>query len=250
MAARCWRLIDSGPGEPAHNMAVDRALLASADSRPVLRLYGWSPAALSLGYFQPVEPFVALAREAGLVLVRRPTGGGAIHHDQELTFGIVATPGRDGYPAAVIEAYEWVHAVLVDALARVGVTVHLRGGDAPLSVRPRTAGLCFADITALDLVDIDGRKLVGSAQRRTGGRVLHHGSIPLEVPALTPGSSSVALRAGRAVARDELAEIVAEVFATRVRGSGLLADTLNADELREAERLAPGCRLAQAGGPA
>ena len=113
-----------------------------------------------------------------------------------------------------------------------------RGGDAPLSTGPRSAGLCFAGTTALDLVLRDGRKLVGSAQRRRGGRVLHHGSIPLSPPALTPDSGSVRDLAGRPVAWDELCEIVTEAFATSLRGPGLLPDALSAEEALAVEETA------------
>jgi lipoate-protein ligase A len=115
--------------------------------------------------------------------------------------------------------------------------VRPRGGDAPLSTRPRDATLCFHDHTALDLVDRRGRKLAGSAQRRTAGRVLHHGSIPLAVPALTPGSGSVADAAGREVGWDELADALVAVFARRF-ATALDADELSPQERRDAERLA------------
>jgi len=197
-APRAWRLLRTGPGAPAFNMALDEALLRG-DGPPALRLYAWDPPALSLGWFQPPEAFdAAAARAAGAVLVRRPTGGGAIHHERELTFSIAAEPGRDGYPAGTVEAYRWVHGVLTRALATVGAAVHEHGG-ARLSTRPRDATLCFHDHTALDLVDAAGRKVAGSAQRRVGARVLHHGSLPLQVPALSPASGSVSLAAGRAV---------------------------------------------------
>ena len=105
-ATATWRLLPSGPGAPAWNQALDEALLRSADRRPLLRLYGWELQALSLGYFQPLEPFVDVARGAGVVIVRRATGGGAIHHADELTFSIVATPGSDGYSADIVPAYD------------------------------------------------------------------------------------------------------------------------------------------------
>ncbi len=212
-----WRLLRDGAATPALNLATDEALLQSADPRAVLRLYAWSPAALSLGHFQPLEGFdLAAAAAAGAVVVRRPTGGGAIHHDRELTFCIAARPGHDGYPADVVEAYVLVHDILREALSALGAEVAPHGGSAPLSTRPRDATLCFMDHTALDLLDRAGRKVVGSAQRRTGGRVLHHGSLPLEVPALTPGSGSVSLAAGRPVSWDELADVVVATFARRL----------------------------------
>ncbi|MHC4844653.1 MAG: lipoate--protein ligase family protein [Planctomycetota bacterium] len=232
-----WRLLRDGAGTPALNMAVDEALLRGADRRPVLRLYAWEPAALSLGWFQPMEAFTDAAASAGAVIVRRPTGGGAIHHDRELTFCLVATPGEDGYPAGVEEAYEFVHDALRDALATLGAELHPRGGDAPLSTRPRDATLCFDDHTALDLLDGQGRKVVGSAQRRSGGRVLHHGSIPLDVPSLTPEAGSLALAAGRAVSWDEAADALVAGFSSRLPGP-LVADTLSPEEREEADRLA------------
>jgi len=239
-APRTWRLLRDGPGAPAHNMAVDEALLHSADPRAVLRLYAWDPPGLSLGYFQPLEGFDLRAAEAaGAVVVRRLTGGGAIHHDRELTFAIAARPGHDGYPADVVEAYRTVHALLRAALGSLGVAVAPRGGDAPLSTRPRAATLCFEDHTALDLLDAAGRKLVGSAQRRTGGRVLHHGSIPLEAPALTPGASSVALVAGRAVGWDEVADAVQDAFAQGL-GVRFQPDALAPAEAEAARALAAG----------
>jgi len=223
-------LLRSGAGEPAWNLALDEALLLSSDARPVLRLYAWEPAGLSLGHFQPAAPFVDRAVQAGAQLVRRPTGGGAIHHDRELTFCFIATPGEDGYPSAVEDAYRAVHALLVDALAELGAEVRFRGGDAPLSVHPRAATLCFEDTTSFDLVDARGAKLVGSAQRRRDGRVLHHGSIPLETPSLTPSAASLAGLTGRSVSWDAAADAVQRVFAEGLCRGGMGADTPSAAE--------------------
>src|SRR5262245_37388016 len=83
-----WRLIVTWGGEPGWNMALDEALLATSDPRPVLRFYTWEPHALSLGYFQRWESLAA--RAGASVLVRRFSGGGAIHHADELTFSIAA----------------------------------------------------------------------------------------------------------------------------------------------------------------
>lgn len=236
MSRASWRLIRSGAGSPSFNLAADQALLDGDDPRPVLRLYAWRPAALSLGRFQPLEPFLAGAHAAGLAVVRRPTGGGAIHHDDELTFSVVSRPGHDGYPAGIDEAYVCIHAVVREALAGLGVRVEPRGGSAPRSVHPRAATLCFEDTTAHDLVDGQGRKVVGSAQRRTGGRVLHHGSIPLTVPALSPGSGSVGLAAGRAITWDAVAEALVRAFGVQM-SADLQSDELSPSERRRADSL-------------
>lgn len=237
---RPWRLIRSGPGAPAWNLACDRALLESADPRPVLRLYAWEPAALSLGHFQPLEPFLGPARAAGVPVVRRPTGGGAIHHDQELTFCLVARPGEDGYPADVVGAYRWVHQLVAGALESLGAALAFRGDEAPLSVRPRDASLCFEETTAMDLVDRSGRKVVGSAQRRSHGRVMHHGSIPLTRPSLSPGSGSLEELLERPVSWEQVAESLVERFATSGPAGGLVPDTLTAAERQAIDGLLAG----------
>ncbi len=233
-----WRLLRSAEESPAWNLGLDEALLRDVEARPTLRFYGWKPAALSLGHFQPLGPFEALARAAGVPIVRRPTGGGAIHHVDELTFSIVAQAGADGYPAETVEAYRVVHDVVASALASLGAHVATRDESLPLSVAPGAATLCFHDTTALDLVvpHVDGRKLVGSAQRRIGERVLHHGSIPLSVPALTPEAASVELAAGRRVSWDELADALATSAAAWL--GPLEPGELTENEQSEAARLA------------
>jgi len=233
-----WRLLRLGAATGPWNLACDEALLRSEDPRPALRLYAWSPAALSLGYFQPVEPFVARARRAGVALVRRPTGGGAIHHDRELTFALVAVPGRGGYPADVVEAYRRVHGAVADAARSLGADLAPRGGDAALAVKPRDATLCFEDTTSLDLVDRrTGLKVVGSAQRRRGGRVLHHGSIPLETPELSPGAGSLSASAGRRVPWDELADALVIAFDASFCQGGLAPSELSSAERSSARSL-------------
>ena len=235
MSERPWRLLRTGAGAPEFNMALDEALLRGGGP-PALRLYAWDPPALSLGWFQPRQGFDEQAvRAAGARIVRRPTGGGAIHHDRELTFSIAAEPGRDGYPADVVGAYTWVHERLREALAAVGARVTPQGGGR-LSTRPRDATLCFHDLTALDLVDAHGRKVAGSAQRRVGARVLHHGSLPLEVPRLSPDGGAVSLAAGRHVGWDELADALVAAFAAALP-AGLQPDALTPDERARAEEL-------------
>jgi len=237
---RHWRLLRTGFDRPAFNLACDDALLRSKDPAPVLRLYGWRPAALSLGYFQPLEPFLEPAQRAGVEVVRRPTGGGAIHHDDELTFSLIASPGLDGYPAGIVEAYELVHRLLVEGFAGLGAELRFRGGATRLSVRPRDASLCFEDTTSIDLVDASGRKVVGSAQRRVDGRVLHHGSIPLSVPSLTPTAGALGPVAGRELTWDEAADTVQEVFSRGLCGGQVEPSALSADEKRSADSLMTG----------
>lgn len=170
-----WRLITTWGADPAFNMGLDEALLESAESPPTLRFYSWRPETLSLGYFQRLADVPGAARARAVV--RRITGGGAIHHARELTFSIAAPLDHPLYRGAVAESYARVHAAIVATLAELGIAAALRG-DRDLASDREGTGMCFHRSTALD-VAWGGRKGVGSAQRRKRGRVLHHGSIKL-----------------------------------------------------------------------
>ena len=210
-AGETWRLLLTWDAPPGFNMALDEALLAGGDPRPVLRLYTWAPEAVSLGYFQRYDEVVAAlaARAAELPrLVRRLTGGGAIHHARELTFSIAIAASHPLYRGPVADSYARVHAALAAALLLHGAAAQPRAARALASDDPESP-MCFHRSTPLDLA-WGGRKGVGSAQRRTSGRVLHHGSIKLGASALEGGVAAV-----DAVSAQALGRSLAEVFAGR-----------------------------------
>lgn len=168
-------------------MAVDEALLRLARA-PTLRLYGWQPHAVSLGWFQRSADFADLP--PGTVLVRRLTGGGAIHHGDELTFALAAD--ADLLPADVPASYALLHDAAAAALRTIGVTATRCAAGGAATARPR-ARWCFAEPGDGDLVTGRG-KLLGSAQRRLRApmpRLLHHGSLVLSRPPLTPFVAAV-----------------------------------------------------------
>lgn len=166
-----WLLLDSGPGDPAHNMALDEALLEAAPGlgRPVLRFYDWTGPAATFGYFQKhseIERVTSLRP-----LIRRPTGGGLVPHDADWTYSLAFPPAHAWHALRAAESYERVHRWLQAAFARLGVATEL----APCC-RKEIPGQCFAGYEKSDLL-WSGRKIAGAAQRRTKGGLLIQGSV-------------------------------------------------------------------------
>ncbi|TLM68933.1 MAG: lipoate--protein ligase family protein [Deltaproteobacteria bacterium] len=176
-----WRLIRSGYLSGAMNMALDDALLhavAEGVSRPILRLYRWRPATLTLGYAQSVVDSVdtAACRAAGIDVVRRPTGGRAVFHDREVTYAVIAPVGGR-FGSTVAESYRVIAGVLKEALCRFGLPAELVPGQ----MRGQTGrAVCFTAPAQHELL-IAGCKVAGCAQKRRGGAFLQHGSIPLDL---------------------------------------------------------------------
>lgn len=215
MPSATFRWIRSGPLPGARNMALDEAIAASSPVVPTVRVYRWDPWTLSLGCFQRVEaadlePFLA----AGFGATRRSTGGGAIFHADEVTYSVVLPAGDPRIPRAVPASYDWLHEAVREALAAVGIPSEVRGraSDGP------DPFFCFSRTAAIDLV-AGGRKIVGSAQRRTRTAFLQHGSIPLSPNGTAPGSTSGSeARGGRTVDAEELEAALGRAFA-RVLGA-------------------------------
>ncbi len=167
------RYLPWGCADAATNMAADESLLESAAAGSTsLRLYGWTQASLSLGYFQPAGARLGDPLWAQLPWVRRATGGGALIHHRELTYALALPADRSA-------GQDWIprmHRILARTLRTLGV------GDAiqAVSDRPQTLGdfLCFQKQTPGDLLGPLG-KVAGSAQRKVRGALLQHGSLLL-----------------------------------------------------------------------
>ena len=228
-----WRLITTWAAAPDFNMGLDEALLVTPGLPPTVRFYSWKPDTLSLGYFQKLAE-VPGAERAG-ALVRRITGGGAIHHVRELTFSISADMSLPLYASGVNESYARVHRAIARALAEFGVEANLRG-DAALESDRADTGMCFHHSTALDLI-WDGRKGVGSAQRRKSGRVLHHGSIKLGSSVLEGDIATLESRQ-RGLAPSAFAPALKQAFEAEFEVE-LEASVPEADERELARELGP-----------
>ena len=125
------RVMIDEPLGGAMNMAVDEAILQAVNeglAGPTLRLYGWSEPTISLGYFQEYAEFEADERICGLAVVRRPTGGGAILHDDEVTYSLTMPVGADDR-GDIEGLYRLVHDAAAAVLAGAGVELAYRGGE-------------------------------------------------------------------------------------------------------------------------
>lgn len=163
------------------NMARDEHLLYSNAFRPAsLRIYGWSPPTISLGYFQSIAEVGKLPEDVrSLAVVRRTTGGGAILHDREITYCLVVDDSIPVARRAPAELYRVVHECWRKVLAADGTRSELAPDEFPLPSPRSGPFFCFEKPGRTDLI-IGAEKLLGSAQRRIPGRVLQHGSLLLE----------------------------------------------------------------------
>ena len=248
-----WRLLVTEPTDGATNMAIDEAVWRgrrAGSSPPTLRFFAWEPPTISLGYGQPLDRHVDLAacHRFGVGIVRRLTGGSAIYHDgpeRELTYSVVASADDIGGGARdLLHSYQWIGRALATGLRALGAPVEMVGvarGDEP------TPAFCFARTGSCE-IELRGRKLVGSAQRRYGQTFLQHGSILLGVDAARlaavfpttadPLATLTTLEAalGHRPKFDDVAAALAAAF-EREHGIDLRPDGLDAQETAMVDRL-------------
>jgi lipoate-protein ligase A len=177
LADREWRLVReeslSGPLCMAYDAVA--AETAAAGGPRTVRVYQWSPSTLSLGYrTDPDDVDWAACERAGVDVVRRPTGGGAIYHDAvgDISYSTVAP--ADELPGDLMETYDLLCEPLLDACAAMGVPAGFAEASAPALYEPA----CYlrALHPAHDVV-YGGRKLSGNAQYRRRDSVIQHGSL-------------------------------------------------------------------------
>ncbi len=177
-----WRLLVTPTTDGATNMATDEAIVRAVTAglvQPTLRLYAWEPPCLSLGRGQPGSEVdqTACARD-GVDVVRRPTGGRAILHADELTYSVVAPLEEPRLVGDIITSYRRLSRALLAALRHLGADAESRSTQHVTPLRD-TNTVCFEVPSHYEITTIDGRKLVGSAQMRTSDAVLQHGTLPL-----------------------------------------------------------------------
>ncbi|NOY08153.1 MAG: lipoate--protein ligase family protein [Spirochaetes bacterium] len=160
-------------------MAVDEALLESVGagkSGPVIRLYGFSPAALSFGRFQHIKDSILISNliRDGVGYVRRPTGGHAVLHDEELTYSVILSRNHL-IPFRKRTIYRFIGEILIKGLNNLGLNASINLNRTGELRNPD----CFATKGEYEISSLSGKKLIGSAQMTTRQGVLQHGSIPI-----------------------------------------------------------------------
>lgn len=180
------------------NMAVDELLQKEAVARGkvILRFYGWDRDSVSFGYVQ--SPSALPERAAGFVYVRRPTGGGIVFHDDDLTYTLAIPPEHPFCRLDRMESYRVIHEAVMDAVRNLGTAASL--AEQNMGDHTKSTLQCFVSPTLHDILGKSG-KLAGAAQRRGHSGILHQGSISNEA---ADGHS-----------REEFIDALADAFASR-----------------------------------
>lgn len=260
LSSHTWRLLKTPAASAAFNMALDESILSTVVQKkapPTLRLYSWSVPSLSLGYAQPVSDVdqSELTRR-NWQLVRRPTGGKAILHTDELTYSITAALDEPLVAGSLLESYQRISQALQKALQLLGTNTSAKNKPGLPNDQSKKEPVCFQTPSDYEIT-WNGKKLIGSAQARKLGGVLQHGSLPLcgDLSRITqvlayPSESDRAsaaqktlaqavtleTAAGRSISWEGAADAVIQSFTTEFGISFILAEP-TADELAAADDL-------------
>ncbi|MGQ9513648.1 MAG: lipoate--protein ligase family protein [Thermoproteota archaeon] len=160
-----WRLLLTGLGDPYMNMAIDESILfhrSRGENLPTVRLYGWSKPTISIGYFQVLEEEIDLrkAMELGIGYVRRISGGGAVLHENEVTYSVVVSEEDPIIPRDIQNSIKLICGGVMEGLKRLGIN---------------------AEFKPVNDVIVGGKKISGSAQTRKLHTILQHGTVLMDV---------------------------------------------------------------------
>lgn len=174
-----WYILHDKGGDGAYNMALDVFLLENPPSRPLVRFYTWDPPAISLGYNQKIPKINTGSFDKYYVdLVRRPTGGRAVYHCCELTYSVVIPKHSNLYSFGIHKLYGTLSNALTSGLRQYGIEAEVERNKISYGIGPGRSLECFESAARFEIKN-NGKKIVGSAQRRTSQAVLQHGSILL-----------------------------------------------------------------------
>ncbi len=240
-------------------MAVDEALMevvSQNQSLPTLRLYAWVPPCLSIGYAQPcVDVDQPRLNQLGWDWVRRPTGGRAILHTDELTYSVIAPLSEPRVSGGVLESYKRLSKALLTALHSLNIPAQAH----PINPTGNISGngpVCFEMPSNYEIV-LGDKKLIGSAQARRKKSVLQHGTLPLwgdltritqvlvfsdeqkrseAASRLLSHATTVEAVLGHKILWESAAQAFIAAFQTELN-IDLALDDISAQEIKRAERL-------------
>lgn len=171
-----------------YNMDYDSYLFDSfehGNDQPVLRLYGWEKPCISLGHSQDPDIELNLANcvKHGIEVVKRPSGGGIVFHNEfEATYSLICDKNDPRLPEGLVESYKVISRLVIEALKEVGVPAELSD-----TRHHEQARLCFSFPASYEIT-VNGCKVVGSAQKRGKKALLQQGSIFLRNSRLKPSN--------------------------------------------------------------
>lgn len=178
-----WRFLNTGAKDGYQNMAIDEVLATKSvphDLRSIFRVYRWQPYAISLGYNQnPQDLNLQKCKQDKIDVVRRPTGGRAVLHAEEVTYSIIIPKESDFFSSDVLTTYNMINKGILKGLHLIGVKAELVERileDPEKGTSSKDKIPCFSKSAKYEIA-YEGKKLVGSAQRRYENSILQHGSI-------------------------------------------------------------------------
>lgn len=234
------------------NMGIDEALALLCRDHAILRFYAWETPTLSIGYFQHTDEIdLGACRKSAVYLVRRPTGGRAVLHQQDLTYSLVIPLRPPWTEFSISESYRRINSCLRRGLETLGLEVS--NGIPPGHSSREPSPFCFSAIARYEVL-VGGKKVIGSAQRRFPSALLQQGSIlldfdPAAIPVLLrPGERAATVDSLRMIGslrealgwlpdRAEVEEAIGEGFA-REMGIELAEGILEPEEFKLSDQLA------------
>jgi lipoate-protein ligase A len=183
-----WRIIDTGLCSAAYNMSLDEAIAIAVRndiSPPTLRIYGWDQPSVSIGYFQRSGDLdVGCCHKNNIYIVRRPTGGRAVFHSDEITYSFSVKTRTGLFSNGLFDSYKKISTALALALSKAGLSPEIRvnksNPKSKMQISNNHNPLCFQTVSYGEL-SINNIKVIGSAQKRWTNGLLQQGSIPMTV---------------------------------------------------------------------
>lgn len=171
------KLIEYKENNGTYNMRLDEELLYNAiknnEKEPVIRFYGWNPACVSLGRNQSLEHInIDFCKINNIDIVKRVTGGRGLFHDDEVTYSFICPVDFLQNGNSVITSYKEISSAIIEGFKNLDIELEI-GGKKKIEA---SHDYCMLLSTGADL-SYNGVKLIGSAQYRTQGYILQHGSI-------------------------------------------------------------------------